>query len=259
MANTDNDRRHRTAPRIAPLAVSALAVLTIAPLAGCASGSLTTTDAPGSSTPSSRRPPGTILVADPSGENAAALLGKTVAVIPAPTTAAPTTTTAAPTTVPTTLAPVTTPRVTAAPTVPTTAPAPVTSLSIPSSKPALSPMNMASLSADEQSIVNGVNKIRAANGLGGVSPEQHATDTARQHAATMAAAGQPSNIDDVFGKVNAAYKSITQITFNYPAGQDAAQFALGQYAGQLAGPFTSMGIGVVVSGGQRYIVVLIGA
>jgi len=30
-------------------------------------------------------------------------------------------------------------------------------------------------------------------------------------------------------------------------------------AGQIAGPFTSMGIGVVVSAGQRYIVVLIGA
>jgi hypothetical protein len=256
MGNTDNDIG-RSARRLrAPLAVLAL---TAVATAGCAAGSVTTTEGAGSTIASARRPAGTILVADPSGENAATMLGQSVAVIPPPTTPAPTTTTtAAPTTVPTTLAPVTTPRVTAAPTVPTTS-APVTSLSIPSSKPALSPMNMASLSADEQSIVNGVNKIRAANGLGGVAPEQHATDTARQHAAVMAAAGQPSNIDDVFGKVNAAYKTITQITFNYPAGQDAAQFALGQYAGQLAGPFTSMGIGVVVSAGQRYIVVLIGA
>jgi len=237
------------------VALFALAVLGT----GCAAGGVTTTGAQGSTTSRVRTPPGTILVVDPSGETAAAALGKTIAVIPPPTTEAPTTTaTAPPTTLPvTTQAPVTTPRPTVATTPPVTSGGPVTSLG--SLKPALVPISAASLSGDEQAIVNGINARRAATGLGGVAPEQHATELARQHTAAMVASGQPSNIVDVFNKVNAQYKTITQLTFNWSINEDATQYILAQYGSQISGPFTSIGIGVTVNAGQRWVTVLLGA
>lgn len=253
----DSNRQRCRRARPAVVAVFAIAVLAT----GCAAGGVTTTDAQGSTTSRVRKPPGTILVVDPNGETAAAALGKTVAVIPPPTTEAPTTTTTAPpTTLPvTTQAPVTTPRPTVATTPPVTSGGggPVTSLG--SLKPALVPMSTASLSGDEQAIVNGINARRGASGLGGVTPEQHATELARQHTASMIASGQPSNIVDVFNKVNAQYKTITQLTFNWSINEDATQYILTQYGSQVSGPFTSIGIGVSVNAGQRWVTVLLGA
>jgi len=243
--------------RVRPSTVALVALAAAVTLgSGCAASAVSTTDAQGPTTSRARRPTGTILVVDPAGENAASALGKTVAVIPAPTTQAPTTT-AAPTTLPpTTQPPVTTARTTA-PTVAPVTQAPVTQLTIP--KPALAPMSVSALSPDEQAIVNGINTRRAASGLGPVSPEQHATELARQHTAEMIAAGQPSNIADVFNKVNAQYKTLTQLTFNWSTTEDATQYVLTQYSGQISGPFTSIGIGVSVNAGQRWVTVLLGA
>jgi len=264
MVTTRSSRGSRARRVSRPTVALALVTLATALAAGCSSGTLSTTDAQGSTTSRVRPPAGTILVADASGENAAVALGKTVAVIPASTTQAPSTTattTATASTSPTVLTPTTQPPVTAPrTTVATVAPVtqgPVTSLTIP--KPALTPISMGALSPDERAIVNGINTKRAASGLAAVAPEQHATDAARQHTAEMIAAGQPSNVVDVFNKVNAQYRTITQLTFNWSTGEDATQYLLTQYGSQVSGPFTSVGIGVAVSAGQRWVTVLLGA